>query len=326
MIELDDIRKSYRRPDGDVVVLDGVDLFVDAGETFGIVADDPCTARALLRCVNLLVRPDEGTVWVAGDDLTAMGRQQLRRARHGIGMLVEQVDLFAQRTVARNVALPLEFAGVRQRDRDLRVDEMLDLVGLAEQAERYPAELSDEERCRVGIARAFVSRPRVLLSEESTATLEPAARRAMLSLVGELTARFDVTVVWVTQDYDLIKATCDGVALVEEGRVTDHGHLPDLLRQPGSKLVDRLVPMLPEAEPSSGRLLADLTVLGDVGPVLTETGRAFGVDISVVVASLETICGQPIGRLRVELTGPGEDCQRALLRFADLNLTPKVYI
>ncbi|HZC27166.1 MAG TPA: ATP-binding cassette domain-containing protein [Actinopolymorphaceae bacterium] len=330
MIELDDLRKTSHRDDGDVVVLSGVDLYVDTGGIYGVVGTPADGTTMLLRCVNLLDRPDEGTVRVDGLDLTLARPSQLRVARHAIGMIGSPVGLLEQRSVSRNVAMPLAFAGIRVRQRDLYVDEILDQVGLADRADAYPADLDPEEVARTAVARALVSCPRVLLCDEPTAGLEPAAAEAILVLLRDLATSLGVTVLLATRDYDVVKAVCDSVALLRAGRIVDHGRVTDLLDRSDSELAGGLLPGLPAATPQTvgATLQADLTFLGNRahGPVLTETARAYGVDLTVVAGSIQTICGLSVGRLRVELTGPGEDCQRALLRFADLNLTPKVLI
>lgn len=328
VIELDDIRRTRRRDLREQVLLDGVDLHLDAGEVCGIVGEPVDGPRTLLRCVNLLERPDEGTVRVAGEDLTTMRPRQLRRARHGMGVLGPRDRLFEQRTIARNVSLPLEFAGVGQRERDLRVDEILDRVGLADVADCWPSDLTAEERRRAAVARAFVIGPRVLLCEEPTAGLDPGAARSVLTLVGELMADHQVTVVLATRDLQEVRALCGSAALLRDGRVVERGTLPDTLMNPTSKLARLFLPTLPDPDPGrrTGTVLADLTFTGDPDvPVLTEVARECGVDVSVVAGSLEQLRGRSVGRLRVELTGPGEDCQRALDKFAGLALSPKVH-
>jgi D-methionine transport system ATP-binding protein len=333
VIELDDLQKTCRRHGSEIVDLDGVDLRVEAGEFCGVVGEPAASLRTLVRCVNLLDRPDGGTVVVAGQDLTAANRSALRSARFGIGMLTDcagDAGLLSQRTIARNVGLPLEFAGVRQRERDLFVDEMLDLVGLADYAGAYPGEVGVLDRSRAAVARALVAGPQVMLCHEPTSGLDPTSASAVLDLVRKLTRQLDVTVLLTTQDPRVVKASCDTVALLDGGRVIEHDAMADLLHRPDSALAGALLPALPDtaSDAARDRLLADLTFTGEASheTALTETARACGIDVSVVAGEVETICGLSVGRLRVELIGPGEDCQRALLRFADLDLTPKVHI
>lgn len=327
MIELDDIRRTRRHDHGEQILLDSVDLYLDAGEVCGVVGEPADGPRTLLRCVNLLERPDEGTVRVAGEDLTAMSPRQLRRARHAIGVLGPGDRLLEQRTVARNVSLPLEFAGVRQRERDLRVDEILDRMGLAEVADRWPSDLTAEERRRTAVARAFVTRPRVLLCQEPTGGLSEDGARSLLALMRGLIADQQTTVLVATQNPAELAALCESVAFLHDGRVVEQGTLPDTIANPSSKLASLFLPTLPDpdAEHGTGALLVDLTFAGVDPHVLSEVTRACGVGVSVVAGSLESLRSRTVGRLRVELTGSGEDCQRALDKLTDLALSPKVH-
>ena len=206
MIELDDLRKTYHLPGRDVVALAGVDLEVAQGEVYGVVGESGAGKSTLLRCVNLLERPDSGTVSVDGQNLTSLRGERLRKARQQIGMIFQHFELLAQRTVAANVALPLELAGVKRRKRDLRVDELLDLVGLADKANAYPAQLSGGQKQRVGIARALAAGPSVLLCDEATSALDPDTTRSILGLLRDVTSRLGVTVLLITHEYEVVKS------------------------------------------------------------------------------------------------------------------------
>lgn len=328
MIELDDLRKTYHLPGRDVVALAGVDLEVAPGEVYGVVGESGAGKSTLLRCVNLLERPDTGTVTVAGQELTALRGEELRKARQQIGMIFQHFELLAQRTVAANVALPLELAGVKRRQRDLRVDELLDLVGLADKAAAYPAQLSGGQKQRVGIARALAAGPAVMLCDEATSALDPDTTRSILGLLRDITSRLGVTVLLITHEYEVVKRICDSVALLKDGKVVEKGPIASLLSTPNSVLADALLPRLPAAEPATnGGVIADLTFLGAAAnrPVITETARTFDIDISVVAGALESLAGLRVGRLRVELLGAAEACEGALKRFGELELAPEVY-
>ncbi len=328
MIELDDLRKTYHLPGRDVVALGGVDLEVAPGEVYGVVGESGAGKSTLLRCVNLLERPDSGTVTVAGQDLTSLRGEDLRKARQQIGMIFQHFELLAQRTVAANVALPLELAGVKRRQRDLRVDELLDLVGLADKASAFPAQLSGGQKQRVGIARALAAGPQVLLCDEATSALDPDTTRSILGLLRDVTSRLGVTVLLITHEYEVVKSVCDSVALLKDGKVVEKGPIASLLSTPNSVMAHALLPRLPAVEPAtSGGVIADLTFLGDAAnrPVITETARTFDIDISVVAGALESLAGLRVGRLRVELLGAAEACEGALQRFGELELAPEVH-
>ncbi|MEN3538926.1 ATP-binding cassette domain-containing protein [Microbispora sp. ZYX-F-249] len=311
MITVTGLRKAY----GDVVALDGVDLHVGKGEVFGVLGRSGAGKSTLLRCVNLLERPDEGTVTVDGRELTALGAADLRRARQRIGMIHQHFALLSSRTVAGNVAFPLEVMGVGRAARARRVAEMLDLVGLADRAGAYPAQLSGGQKQRVGIARALAAEPSVLLSDEATSALDPATTQSILALLRRLNRELGLTILLITHEMDVIKAVCDSAAIMSDGRITETGRIPDLLATPGSRLAAELFP-LPPAEPGI------VTVaLGGDQTLLSRLARAYDVDVAVVGGAVEQVAGAPAGRLRLRITGAG--AADALTHLRERGLLPE---
>ncbi|WP_281286763.1 methionine ABC transporter ATP-binding protein [Catellatospora sichuanensis] len=227
------MRKTYP---GGVAALDGVDLHVAPGEVYGVVGRSGAGKSTLLRAVNLLERPDSGTVRVAGRELTALAPGELRAARRRIGMIFQQFHLLSARTVAANVALPLELAGVPRSQRAGRVRELLDLVGLADKAREYPGRLSGGQRQRVAIARALATDPAVLLCDEATSALDPYTTVEILHLLRDLNRRLGLTILLITHDLGVVERICDRAGVLEAGRLVESGPVDGLLGRPGSAL------------------------------------------------------------------------------------------
>ncbi|MFC7241853.1 methionine ABC transporter ATP-binding protein [Catellatospora aurea] len=219
-----------------MTALDGVDLHVAPGEVYGVVGRSGAGKSTLLRAVNLLERPDSGTVRVAGQELTALAPRELRAARRRIGMIFQQFHLLSARTVAGNVALPLELAGVSRAARAGRVRELLDLVGLADRAGEHPARLSGGQRQRVAIARALATDPAVLLCDEATSALDPYTTVEILQLLRDLNRRLGLTVLLITHDLGVVQRICDRAGVLEAGRLVESGPVAGLLGQPESAL------------------------------------------------------------------------------------------
>ena len=175
----------------------------------------------LLRLINMLERPDEGAVLVDEQDLTSLSPRELRQARQNIGMVFQQFNLMANRTVAQNVAFPLEIAGWSRAKIDERVCECLDVVHLTDRAEHYPAQLSGGQKQRVGIARALASHPKVILADEPTSALDPKTTQSILECLQEINLRFGVTVVIVTHEMGVVRSICHRAALLDHGRVVE---------------------------------------------------------------------------------------------------------
>jgi D-methionine transport system ATP-binding protein len=243
VIEISGLRKTYRSRKGSVVAVDGVDLSVGEGEVFGVLGRSGAGKSTLLRCVNMLERPDAGTVTVGGLELTRLRRRDLRVARQGIGMIHQHFALLSSRTVAGNVAFALEVTGSPRAVRKARVAELLELVGLGDRADAYPAQLSGGQKQRVGIARALAARPKILLSDEATSALDPETTESILRLLLDLNRRLGLTILLITHEMNVVKRICTSAAIMRDGRFVESGRITDLLRQPGSELARDLFPL-----------------------------------------------------------------------------------
>ncbi|MET0374121.1 MAG: ATP-binding cassette domain-containing protein, partial [Rhizorhabdus sp.] len=210
MIRIDHVTRRFA--DG-TLALDDVSLAIPRGSVFGIIGRSGAGKSTLLRLLNGLDQPGEGTVRVDGIALGDLTDAELRGLRRRIGMIFQSFGLLANRTVAANVALPLELAGGGRAERERRVAELLTRFGLADKAGAYPARLSGGQRQRVGIARALATRPDVLLCDEATSALDPETTRSILDLLGELNRDLGLTIVLITHEMSVVRAVCDHVAV-----------------------------------------------------------------------------------------------------------------
>lgn len=196
-------------------------LHIEQGEIFGLMGYSGAGKSTLLRLINLLERPDTGTVTIDGQDLTALSANELRKARQNIGMIFQQFNLMANRTVAQNVAFALEVAGWKPTDIIPRVMECLAIVDLTERANHYPAQLSGGQKQRAGIARALAPKPHVMLADEPTSALDPATTRSLLACLQDINQQFNVTIVIVTHEMSVIRRLCHRVALLNHGKLLE---------------------------------------------------------------------------------------------------------
>ena len=243
MISLRDVHKVYRLRDGSQVhALDGLSLNIPAGSIHGIVGTSGAGKSTLVRCLTALERPTYGEVRVAGQDLTTLSANELRKARRAIGMVFQHANLLDQRTAAQNIAYPLDLAGAQKGQRHERVSRMLELVGLADRGSSYPAQLSGGQKQRVGIARALADEPAVLLCDEPTSALDPETTRSILDLIRDVRDRLGVTVVIITHEMSVVRRICDSVSLLEAGRIVQSGPIEDVVSDVESRLSLELVP------------------------------------------------------------------------------------
>lgn len=219
LIRLEGLSKAFTLPNGQrLAAVRNVSLQVREGEIVGLIGKSGAGKSTLLRLINLLEQPDAGRVWVAGRELTALSRAELRAARQNIGMIFQQFNLLQNASVADNVAFPLRLHGQRSRSEiAARVAECLALVGLQDKADSYPAQLSGGQKERVAIARALAPRPAVLLCDEPTSALDAETTRELLATLADINAKLGVTLVVVTHELSVVQALCRHVAVLADG-------------------------------------------------------------------------------------------------------------
>ena len=221
MIELKHICKTFDSGGGEVEALKDVSLTIEKGEIYGIIGMSGAGKSTLVRCMNLLERPTSGEIWVNGQELERMTPKELRRARGEITMIFQHFNLLMQRTCLRNVCFPMELGGMKKADAEKRARELLDLVGLPDKANAYPAQLSGGQQQRVAIARALATKPKVLLCDEATSALDPNTTHQILQLIRELNRELGITVVIITHQMSVVKEICDKVAILDGGEVAE---------------------------------------------------------------------------------------------------------
>ena len=231
MIKHSTITKVFQQGNRRIQALNNVSLHVPAGQIYGVIGASGAGKSTLIRCVNLLERPTEGSVQVDGQELTALSEKELTRARRQIGMIFQHFNLLASRTVFGNVALPLELDNTPQAEIKRRVTELLDLVGLGDKHDSYPANLSGGQQQRVAIARALAMSPKVLLCDEITSALDPELVGEVLKVLEQLAAE-GMTLILVTHEMNFAREVGDRVVFMHQGRVWEQGDSKTLFASP----------------------------------------------------------------------------------------------
>ncbi|WP_337091650.1 methionine ABC transporter ATP-binding protein [Klebsiella pneumoniae] len=304
MIAIDDLYKSYRTADGRLsAVLKGLSLQVPERSITAVVGPSGAGKSTLARCISLLEQPDSGSIRINGQDLSALSGEALRRERRAIGTVFQSSALLSRRTAWENVALPLAWLGVVERDIKARVGELLESVGLSHKADAWPAQLSGGQRQRIGIARALALRPSVLLADEATSGLDPQATAS-------------------------VRTAADAVAEIRDGTIVQYGRIEDLLARPDSLLGQQLLPLTPAAATHSDLLLR-LSYRWDV-PVATDwisrLSQQWALQIDLLGGHVEVINGRLAGRLQAGVRFQGERLSPARLQglLAQLGITAEI--
>ena len=306
------------------MAVDDVSLSIEAGGVFGIIGYSGAGKSTLVRLINGLEPVTSGTVAIDGVSLASLSAKELRRTRTGIGMIFQQFNLLRSRTVAANVAYPLEVTGVPKAERAARVTELLEFVGLAERADAYPEQLSGGQKQRVGIARALAANPAILLADEATSALDPETTSDVLSLLRRVNRELGVTIVVITHEMEVIAQIADRVAVMQDGRVVETGTVYDVFTAPRTGTARSFVSTVVEAVPTGERLrqvrakhdgrLVTFSFRddgADQSTIFRALGEA-GLGIDLVHGGVHDLQGRTFGLLTLALRGADAAIDRAI--------------
>lgn len=241
MIQLQHVCKTYGEGDNAHHALRNVNLTINDGDVFGIIGASGAGKSTLVRCLNLLERPTEGAILYDGRDITGLSGRALLELRSQVGMIFQNFSLFQQRTVLRNVTFPLELRGEKGETARKRAMELLELVGLADLAERYPSQLSGGQQQRVAIARALANNPKVMLCDEATSALDTRTTASILQLLQDINRELGVTLVVITHSLPVACKICNRVAVIDHGRIVEEGATAAVFSNPQSPVTRELL-------------------------------------------------------------------------------------
>ncbi|MDR6865692.1 D-methionine transport system ATP-binding protein [Microbacterium resistens] len=330
IVSLQGVTKTYpptARDGAPVVAVDDVSLDIAQGDVFGIIGYSGAGKSTLVRLINALEPTTSGRLVVDGVDITTLPERELRRVRGGIGMIFQQFNLFASKTVKANIAYPLKLAGWPKADVDARVAELLQFVGLADKAKAFPEQLSGGQKQRVGIARALATRPAILLADEATSALDPQTTHEVLDLLARVNREQGVTIVVITHEMDVIQTLATKVAVMERGRVVEQGDVFEVFSNPQNPASQRFVGTVIKGIPSpaeqaslrerhEGRLVTFSFRDGDSSQAqvfldLVEAGLGF----ELIYGGINDIRGRAFGHLTLAIRGQEAAIDAALQKI-----------
>ena len=237
MIDLKGISKHYST----ISALNGIDLTVPRGSTYGIIGKSGAGKSTLLRIMSLLESPDTGEIYYHSERVDNLTGKELILRRRNMGMIFQNFNLFSSRNVSGNIAYPLEIAGMHKRDIAERVEELLEMTGITDKRKARLRELSGGQKQRVAIARALAANPEVLFCDEATSALDPQTTRSILSLINELHEKLNLTVVLITHQMSVIREICEVVAVLDDGIIVEQGTVDEIFAAPKTKAAQELI-------------------------------------------------------------------------------------
>lgn len=225
MIKIENLHKQF----GNLVVLDGVSFEVPEGQTFVILGRSGTGKSVLLKCIVRLLEPDSGKIFVDGKNILELSHKELSELRKEIGFLFQSAALYDSMSVRENLAFPLlRHTNLNEEEIESKVKEMLRLVGLEEAIDKMPSELSGGMKKRIGLARALILHPKIMLYDEPTTGLDPVTSKEIAKLILDMQRKFKMTNIVVTHDMVVALSTADKILLLDKGKFIFEG-TPDEL-------------------------------------------------------------------------------------------------
>ncbi|MGG5372237.1 methionine ABC transporter ATP-binding protein [Enterococcus sp. AZ196] len=316
MIELKEVSKVYQQKKRRVEAVKEVNLTIEKGEIFGVVGYSGAGKSTLIRMINFLEPPTTGDILINGQNLRELNKKELLLTRRKIGMIFQGYNLLSTATVYENIAKPLKLEGVSKDVIEERVARYLNLVGLTDRKDNYPAQLSGGQRQRVAIARALAHEPEILLSDEATSALDPETTESILTLLTKINQELEITIFLITHEIDVVQRICDRVAVMEDGRIVEAGPVIDLFTRPKEETTKRFIGAnggynVPDevlaAYKGSGRLV-QLQFIGEEAtePVLARVAKDFQLSPNILSGNIGYLKEKRHGQLLVQFDGGTE--------------------
>lgn len=313
-VEFNHVSKLFTTGGREVLAVDDVTLTVEPGEILGVIGYSGAGKSTLVRLINGLDSATSGQLLLDGTNVVGMSEKNLRALRRNIGMIFQQFNLLTSRTAAGNIEYPLKLIGMDKAQRQARVTELLDFVGLADRGANYPEQLSGGQKQRVGIARALATNPSLLLADEATSALDPETTEEVLDLLRRVNQELGITIVVITHEMDVVRAIADKVAVMENGRVVEYGSVYEVFSNPQTHVAERFVSSSLRNTPNAneahdllaaapGRLFT-VDLKEDSGFFgAAEVARRKGVTVQPVHAGITTLDNHSFGKMTVRLNG-----------------------
>mgnify|MGYP003097114391 FL=1 len=296
MIEVKNLRKNF----GPLDVLKDINLEIQDGEIYGLVGKSGAGKSTLLRCVNGLESYSAGSLKVNGVEVKDLDKNGLRMLRKDIGMIFQQFPMMTRKTVFENIAFPMKCWKYNKTEIKSRVEELAEIVGIADKLKEKPTTLSGGQKQRVAIARALSMNPKILLSDEATSALDPTTTKAILNLLFEINQRLGITILFVTHQMEVVRQICGRMSLLENGEMTLSGEV-DKLFLSGSSMLRQFLGE-ETAAPQQGVNLRIMLLDDDHSrKMLSRIARELEVEYKICGGGMENYRGKQLGDMMINL-------------------------
>ncbi len=296
MIEFKNVCKKY----SNLKALDNINLTIPSSSIFGIVGKSGAGKSTLLRTINKLEKIDEGSIIVDGIDIVTLNLRQLREFRKKVAMIFQHFSLMQTKTIYKNIALPLECSGYKKSEIKTKVEELASLVGIRDKLNEKPRNLSGGQCQRVAIARALTLNPKILLCDEATSALDPKTTHDILKLLKQIKEKYDITIIMVTHQMEVIKEVCDEIAILNDGILLEVGKTDELFISNNASLKE--LTNEEEILPKSGiNIKIYFPKESSNNALITKMARDLNIDFSIVWGKLERFKENTLGSLIINI-------------------------
>ncbi len=318
--------KQLNRTYGSLHAVHDISLNIPSNTIYGIIGKSGAGKSTLVRLISLLERPDSGEIYYDDKRVDNLPKDELIAQRRKIGMIFQNFNLFSSRNAAENIAYPMEIAGVHKEAINTRVEELLEVVGLAGRGKAPISTLSGGQMQRVAIARALANHPDVLFCDEATSALDPQTTRSILTLLSDLQKKMNLSVVMITHQMEVVRDACEHVAVLENGSVVEEGKVLDVFAAPASATTkDFLANLAPLVEPDEVKR-DDMVRWSDEGgrftlrfrgdstgePVLSRIQKTYDVEFNIRAGGVQRVSGEDVGTLICDIIGESDEVDKAV--------------
>ena len=334
-IKIKNLVKKYQNNNSkELLAVNNVNLDIGQGDIYGIMGLSGAGKSTLIRLLNRLEEPTSGEILVKQEivdkknntvtgyeykNILKFNMKMLRQYRKKTGMIFQHFNLLNSRSVAENVAFPLEISKWKKKDIEKRVDELLEIVGLSDKKQNYPEQLSGGQKQRVAIARALANNPKILLSDEATSALDPRTTNSILELLKDINKKFGITIILITHQMEVIKKICNKTAIMSDGRIIEKGETKEIFLNPKTDLAKEFVGNISHEEfrteeekkhreENNGKLRLRLKYNEEQvnESYITKIIRKYDVEVNILSGFIDKVGDIIVGNLLIEISASEE--------------------
>lgn len=325
--------KNLVRTYENVHAVENVSLSIPSNQIFGIIGLSGAGKSTLVRLISLLEKPDSGEVWYDNTRVDNLPEKEIIQRRRRIGMIFQNFNLFSSRTAGQNIAYPMEICKYPKEEIEARVKELLEVVGLSDRKDAPISTLSGGQKQRIAIARALACKPDILFCDEATSALDPKTTQSILALIKSIQRKMNLTVVMITHQMEVVRDSCDYVAVLSDGVVVEQGPVKDLFEHPKTNVTKEFLSHLTSnthKETEEGVVFfSDLPARYTLRfmdnkvetPVISDVIRKYDVSFNIIGAGIQKVADIKVGTMVCDISGNPDAVAKAVASLRKRGIT-----